>query len=175
MAMVSLLDLLRRIDAGEMNSSEAIQRALSEIKQKDDLIKAFVSVDHGARAQTSGPLRGITFGVKDIIDTADLPTEMGSSIYAGWRPKADAFVVAALKAAGATLLGKTSTTAFDTWTRHQPEIRAIRITRLADLRLDLLRPSRLEWFHLRSERNPAVLLFDLLLFAVWPLSSQHSN
>ena len=51
-----------------MNSSEAIQRALSEIKQKDDLIKAFVSVDHGARAQTSGPLRGITFGVKDIIE-----------------------------------------------------------------------------------------------------------
>jgi Asp-tRNA(Asn)/Glu-tRNA(Gln) amidotransferase A subunit family amidase len=51
-------------------------------------------------------------GIKDIIDTADFPTEMGSTIYKGWRPRADAPVVAMLKQAGATILGKTTTTAF---------------------------------------------------------------
>jgi Asp-tRNA(Asn)/Glu-tRNA(Gln) amidotransferase A subunit family amidase len=112
MAMVSLLDLLRRIDSGKLKPGEAVQSALNEVGEQDDLIKAFVSVDREARAQASGPLSGITFGIKDIFDTADLPTQMGSAIYAGWRPKADAFVVTALKTAGATLLGKTSTTAF---------------------------------------------------------------
>src|SRR6201999_429497 len=51
-------------------------------------------------------------GIKDIIDTPDFPTEMGSKIYRGWQPKADASVVMALKAAGATIIGKTTTTAF---------------------------------------------------------------
>ena len=64
-----------------------------------------------ARAGT-GPLRGIAVGIKDIIDTADLPTEMGSTIYRGWRPRADASVVMMLKQAGATIVGKTTTTAF---------------------------------------------------------------
>ena len=59
-----------------------------------------------------GPLRGIAVGVKDIIDTADMPTEMGSPIYAGWRPKADAPIVTALARAGATPIGKTATTPF---------------------------------------------------------------
>ena len=60
----------------------------------------------------SGPLRGIAVGIKDIIDTADLPTEMGSKIYRGWRPRADAAVVMMLKQAGASIVGKTTTTAF---------------------------------------------------------------
>ena len=64
------------------------------------------------RAQNAGPLRGIAVGIKDIIDTADLPTEMGSPIYRGFRPRADAPVVMALKQAGATIIGKTTTTAF---------------------------------------------------------------
>jgi Asp-tRNA(Asn)/Glu-tRNA(Gln) amidotransferase A subunit family amidase len=50
--------------------------------------------------------------VKDIVDTADMPTAMGSPIYAGWRPKADAAIVAGLRRLGASLAGKTTTTAF---------------------------------------------------------------
>jgi Asp-tRNA(Asn)/Glu-tRNA(Gln) amidotransferase A subunit family amidase len=50
--------------------------------------------------------------IKDIIDTSDLPTEMGSPIYKGWQPRADAPVVAMLRQAGATIVGKTTTTAF---------------------------------------------------------------
>ncbi len=64
-----------------------------------------------ARA-SAGPLRGIAVGIKDIIDTADFPTEMGSPIYRGFRPRADAPVVMMLKQAGATIIGKTTTTAF---------------------------------------------------------------
>ena len=51
--------------------------------------------------------------MKDIIDTADLPTEMGcKAIYGGWRPRADAAIVSMAKMAGATVVGKTETTAF---------------------------------------------------------------
>ena len=64
------------------------------------------------RAQSAGPLRGIAVGIKDIIETSELPTEMGSKIYRGFRPRADAPVVAMLKQVGATVAGKTSTTAF---------------------------------------------------------------
>ena len=59
-----------------------------------------------------GPLHGVPVGLKDIIDTADMPTEMGSVIYKGWQPRADAPVVMALNAAGATIAGKTTTTGF---------------------------------------------------------------
>ncbi len=58
------------------------------------------------------PLRGLVLGVKDIFDTAEQPTEYGSPIYAGHQPRADAAAVAMLRAAGATVLGKTVTTEF---------------------------------------------------------------
>jgi amidase len=59
-----------------------------------------------------GPLHGVPIGVKDIIDTVDLPTEMGSPIYKGHRPASDAACVATLRAAGAVILGKTITCEF---------------------------------------------------------------
>src|SRR5215212_12223331 len=110
--MISLLDVLRRIDAGEITPQDAIRAAHDAIGRADDEIRAFVHVDASARAAAEGPLRGIAVGVKDIVDTADMPTEMGSPLYAGWRPKADAPVVTALRKAGATPIGKTATTAF---------------------------------------------------------------
>src|SRR5687768_1821091 len=59
-----------------------------------------------------GPLDGVPLAVKDIFDTADLPTAYGSSIFRGHRPAADAPVVAAVRAAGAVVLGKTGTHEF---------------------------------------------------------------
>ena len=59
-----------------------------------------------------GPLHGVPIGVKDIIDTADLPTEMGSEIYKGNRSFSDAACVAIVRAAGAVILGKTVTAEF---------------------------------------------------------------
>jgi Asp-tRNA(Asn)/Glu-tRNA(Gln) amidotransferase A subunit family amidase len=110
--MLSVIDILRRIEAGALTPQAAIRASHDAIALGDDELRAFVHVDTTARASAEGPLSGIAVGVKDIIDTSDMPTEMGSSIYAGWRPKADAPVVAALKRAGATPIGKTATTAF---------------------------------------------------------------
>jgi Asp-tRNA(Asn)/Glu-tRNA(Gln) amidotransferase A subunit family amidase len=90
----------------------AIAQSLEAIAAHDETIHAFVCRNEAARAQNAGPLRGIAVGIKDIIDTADFPTEMGSAIYRGWRPRADAPVVMMLKQAGATIIGKTTTTAF---------------------------------------------------------------
>ena len=63
-----------------------------------------------------GPLHGIPIAVKDLIDTADMPTSYGSAIYRGHRPAADASCVALAKAAGAVVLGKTVTTEFAAFT-----------------------------------------------------------
>lgn len=110
--MLSLSDLQRRIDAGDLSADAAIARSLDAIGAEEKIIGAFVCHDPDARAQRAGPLRGIAVGIKDIMDTADFPTEMGSPIYRGNRPRGDAAVVMMLKQAGATVVGKTTTTAF---------------------------------------------------------------
>lgn len=110
--MLSLLDLARRIDAGTLSPEGAVRLSRDAIMAGDEEIRAFVTADFAAAVSAAGPLRGIALGVKDIVDTADMPTECGSPIYAGWRPKADAPVVALARRAGATVIGKTTTTAF---------------------------------------------------------------
>ena len=110
--MISLAELQRRIDAGVLSAEAALAQSIEAIAAQEKTIGAFVCRNESARAQTKGPLRGIAVGIKDIIDTADLPTEMGSAIYKGNRPRADAPVVMLLKQAGATIAGKTTTTAF---------------------------------------------------------------
>src|ERR1700761_9197197 len=110
--MISLAELQRRIDSGDLSPQAAIAQSLETIGAQDKAIGAFVRHDAGARGADKGPLRGIGVGIKDNIDTADFPTEIGSSIYRGWQPHADASIVMALKAAGATIIGKTTTTAF---------------------------------------------------------------
>jgi len=102
---------------------ETVEAALAAIQARDAELHAWKAVDADfARRQARGldagpprgPLHGIPVGVKDIFDTADLPTEYGSPIYKGHRPAADAACVAAARAAGAVILGKTVTTEFAT-------------------------------------------------------------
>jgi len=112
MPMMSLAELQRRIDHGDLSPAAGITQSLEAIGAHDKTIGAFVCGAETVCAASAGPLRGIGVGIKDIIDTADFPTEMGSPIYKGWRPRADAPVVAMLKRAGATIMGKTTTTAF---------------------------------------------------------------
>jgi len=64
------------------------------------------------RAGRRGPLAGVPVGIKDVIDTVDMPTEHGSPIYRGNRPFADAASVALIRAANGVILGKTVTTEF---------------------------------------------------------------
>src|SRR3954447_14496952 len=110
--MMSLAELQRRIEQGDLSADAAISQSCEAIGAHDKTIGAFVCVAKTVRAAGTGPLRGIAVGIKDIIDTSDLPTEMGSPIYKDWQPRADAPVVAMLKQAGATIVGKTTTTAF---------------------------------------------------------------
>src|SRR6202047_1598894 len=112
MPMVSLVELQRRIDSGELSPEAAIARSCDAIDAQDKTIGAFVCRSEKPRAAGTGRLRGIAVGIKDIIDTSEFPTEMGSTIYRGWQPRADASVVMMLKQAGATIVGKTTTTAF---------------------------------------------------------------
>jgi Asp-tRNA(Asn)/Glu-tRNA(Gln) amidotransferase A subunit family amidase len=79
------------------------ERALAVARQRD-------------AEPTRGPLHGIPIAVKDLIDTVDMPTAYGSSIYRGHRPAADASCVALARAAGAVVLGKTVTTEFAAFT-----------------------------------------------------------
>jgi Asp-tRNA(Asn)/Glu-tRNA(Gln) amidotransferase A subunit family amidase len=110
--MISLADLQRRIASGELSADAAIAQSREAIDAQDSTIGAFVCRPDHVSAAATGPLRGIAVGIKDIIDTADLPTEMGSKIYRGWRPRADAPVVMMLRQAGASIAGKTATTGF---------------------------------------------------------------
>jgi Asp-tRNA(Asn)/Glu-tRNA(Gln) amidotransferase A subunit family amidase len=112
MPMISLAELQRRIDSGELSADAAIAQSVEATDAHEKTIGAFVRRAGTLSAASAGPLRGIAVGIKDIIDTADFPTEMGSSIYKGWQPREDAPVVMMLKAAGASIAGKTTTTAF---------------------------------------------------------------
>lgn len=110
--MLSLVDLRTRIAAGHLDPAGAIHLAEAAIAAHDPGIGAIVSRNPTPKVSETGPLAGIAVGIKDIIDTADLPTQMGSPIYAGWQPKADAAIVARLRALGAVPLVKTTTSPF---------------------------------------------------------------
>jgi Asp-tRNA(Asn)/Glu-tRNA(Gln) amidotransferase A subunit family amidase len=115
--MLSALDLARRIEAGELTPCAVVELCAEAIAAHDAEIGAFAALDlDAARRQAERPdlaqtpLRGLPVGVKDIFDTADLPTAYGTPIYAGHQPKADAAMVALLRRAGGIVLGKTVTT-----------------------------------------------------------------
>ncbi|MEO8133639.1 MAG: amidase [Betaproteobacteria bacterium] len=118
---LNAIDALAAIAAGHL-TAEALTRACSErIAERDTLVRAFVGFDPVRalaearacdRSVSRGPLRGLPIGVKDIIDTHDMPTQCGSPIYAGHRPPNDAACVALAREAGAVMLGKTVTTEF---------------------------------------------------------------
>ncbi|AMJ63104.1 amidase [Bosea sp. PAMC 26642] len=123
--MLRLREIIGRIASGKSSPQAELARCQAAIDAAEPDIQAFASRPSSLVAG-SGPLAGIACGVKDIIDTADLPTGMGSPIYEGWRPHADAPIVMALKAAGATVAGKTHTTAFaflDPAPTHNPHDR----------------------------------------------------
>src|SRR5579862_654288 len=113
------LDLVRRIEAGELTPRAVADLCAEAIGTREKEVGAFVALDLDAarRAATdprlaATPLRGLPIAFKDIYDSADFPTEYGSPIYAGYRPRADATAVALARRAGAIVIGKTVTTEF---------------------------------------------------------------
>jgi Asp-tRNA(Asn)/Glu-tRNA(Gln) amidotransferase A subunit family amidase len=111
------LALARRIEAGELTTAAVLDMCEQAIAKREAEIGAFAALDLArakklAASSPAGPLRGLPVGVKDIVETVDFPTEYGSSIYAGHRPRTDAAVVSLIRRAGGLLLGKTVTTEF---------------------------------------------------------------
>lgn len=111
----------RLIADGELGVAELVDACLAHIEAREPDVRAWTCVDAEAvRAQARdcddqgprAPLYGVPVGIKDIIDTAELPTAYGSPIYAGHRPAADADCVARIRAAGGIVMGKTVTTEF---------------------------------------------------------------
>jgi Asp-tRNA(Asn)/Glu-tRNA(Gln) amidotransferase A subunit family amidase len=118
---LSATGIARRIAAGEITAEGVVGACLERIAAREPDVHAFANVDPALalrqareldRGPNRGPLHGVAIGIKDVIDTVDLPTEMGSPIYRGYRPAWDAACVALLRAAGAVILGKTVTAEF---------------------------------------------------------------
>ena len=110
---------VRLIRDGKLRPEALIAAYLDHIAHRDPTVQAFTHFDPAqARAAAAkakpGPLQGIPIGVKDVLDTADMPSQYGSPIWANHQPKADAAPVAWARAAGAVVIGKTVTTEFAT-------------------------------------------------------------
>ena len=123
--LLSASETARLIRDGIISSEQLVEACLAHIREADPQVQAwaFLDPDHAlaqARAadtlrlsgQPIGPLHGVPVGIKDIFDTADMPTENGSAIHRGRTPSRDATVVSMLRAAGAVVMGKTVTTEF---------------------------------------------------------------
>src|SRR3954463_7694078 len=115
----------REIAAGRLRAEALMTACLERIAAREPEIGAWQYLDPEAALEAargcdasapSGPLHGIPIAVKDLIDTADMPTGYGSAIYAGHHPPADAACVALARAAGAIVIGKTVTTEFACFT-----------------------------------------------------------
>lgn len=109
----------------EISAEELARACLARIAARDATVKAWVALDpdraiaiarecdkQQAAGAATGPLHGLPFGVKDMIDTADLPTQNNSPGWVGNRPSVDAHCVRVIRAAGAYVIGKTDTVEF---------------------------------------------------------------
>ncbi len=122
-------DLARAIRDGAISSEQGVEACLARVREVEDRIQAWQFLDseyalNQARERDQdrregkpiGLLHGVPVGIKDIIDTGDMPTEDGTVLHAGRTPDQDATVVAMLRTAGAVILGKTVTTECATYT-----------------------------------------------------------
>jgi Asp-tRNA(Asn)/Glu-tRNA(Gln) amidotransferase A subunit family amidase len=137
---LNLADAAAEIREGRIASAELVADCLKRIGEVEDKVQAWAFLDrehamrqavaaddHRKAGKAIGPLHGVPVGIKDVFDTADMPTELGSPFWAGRTPRRDAAAVAMLRAAGAVILGKTVTTEYayynpgKTRNPHDPE------------------------------------------------------
>lgn len=109
------------IAAGQLTAEALTRACLERISVRDAEVHAWAFLDadlalaaarRADRSPSRGPLHGVPVGLKDIIDTFDMPTQHNSPIWAGRRPYADSAVAALIRAQGGIILGKTVTTEF---------------------------------------------------------------
>jgi len=117
----SVAEAVALMSAGKLTSRRLAEDCLERIDQRESEVGAWTYINPQqvlaqARACDREPrrslLHGIPVGVKDIIDTSDMPTEYGSPIYAGYQPRSDAACISILRNAGAIIMGKTVLTEF---------------------------------------------------------------
>lgn len=118
---LSAAEAARRIATGQLSSEALVSACLDRIAAREPAVQAWAYLDREAalaqarardREAPRSLLHGVPVGIKDVIDTADMPTEYNSPIYRGYRPRWDAACVALLRHAGCVILGKTVTTEF---------------------------------------------------------------
>ncbi len=120
MKPITAVEAVAAIEAGTLTSETLVRGCLDRIAEREDVVKAWVHLDpdqaiaqaRTADAVSGGLLRGIPVGVKDIIDTYDMPTGHNSPIFEGKVPFGDAACVALCRTANAVIMGKTVTTEF---------------------------------------------------------------
>ena len=104
---------------------DSVERALAVVDRMESVVRAWSHLNPDLAASDARrvdqaavrlPLAGLVLGVKDVFDTAEMPTEYGSVIYQGFRPRSDAAAVSLLRSAGAVCLGKTVTAEFALYT-----------------------------------------------------------
>ena len=118
---LSLSAMATRLRDGSATASAIAEACLARVEAREGTVGAWQYIDpervleQAARRDNEAPssaLHGIPVGLKDIIDTEDMPTTYGSPIYADHTPRKDTIMVQRLRAAGAVLIGKTVTTQF---------------------------------------------------------------
>ena len=114
---LGIKDALKALEENRFTATDYLNDCTARIAAREPEIKAWahLAIDEAAihaGSRPKGRLRGLPIGIKDIIDTYDMPTGHGSPIYTNAVTPADAACVAMLRAAGATILGKTATPEF---------------------------------------------------------------
>jgi Asp-tRNA(Asn)/Glu-tRNA(Gln) amidotransferase A subunit family amidase len=115
---LTAVEMVGRIEAGTLTAEAIVQSCLDRIAEREPVVRAWVHVAGEAalatarRAGRDTLMKGVPFGIKDIFDTADMPTGYGSPIYTGCRPSFTASAATLPRVAGGVLLGKTVTTEF---------------------------------------------------------------
>jgi amidase len=123
-ASTPALDLARRIADGQLSAEQIADATALRVADLEPVVQAWAHFDPERmrsmaaatdRRAPASALHGIPIGVKDVIDTADMPTELGSELHTGRRPEVDAACVRALRQAGLVIAGKTVTAELATW------------------------------------------------------------
>lgn len=118
---LSAVELAGRVANGALTTEAVVASCLERIRAREPVVRAWAHLDADAvlaaaraidKSGKSGLLKGVPFGIKDIFDTADMPSGYGSPIYTGCRPNFTASAASLPRAQGAVLMGKTVTTEF---------------------------------------------------------------
>ena len=123
LADLSATELKRRLAEGSVRAAELAEACLTRVDEREETVQAWTFLDadtlraqakalddHRAGGRPIGPLHGLPVAIKDVIDTAAMPTENGTVLDAGRRPGADAVLVSQLRSAGALIMGKAVST-----------------------------------------------------------------